>query len=120
VGTSGFRAYLLRRSRYVLIPNVIAITGTKESEANNMRSLVRKFNGEKYNWAWSFKKKVQAETWAEIMRNSGIKVRIITEKSKLPYITYICDADILRFDRTKGTHSWKILKGKAYAAAERA
>jgi hypothetical protein len=113
VGTSGFRAYLSRKSRYVLIPNVIAITGTKESEANNMIG-TKKFNGRLFSWAWSYTKKKKAEAWAGVMRKAGIKVRIVRDIEIIHL--WVCISDAAKLD----THAWKILKGKAYAAAERA
>lgn len=75
--------------------------------------LSKLFNGQSFSWAWSFTKKKQAEAWAGVMRKAGIKVRIV-KGSQIIHL-WICDSDINKI----GLHAWKILKGKAYAAASR-
>ena len=72
------------------------------------------FDGHRFSWAWSYTKKKQAEAWAGVMRKAGIKVRIVKDTQIIHL--WICISDTNKF----GSHAWKILKGKAYAAAERA
>lgn len=72
------------------------------------------FNGHRFAWAWSYTKKKQAEAWAAVMRKAGVKVRIVKDTQIVNL--WVCISDINKIN----AHAWKILKGKAYAAAERA
>jgi hypothetical protein len=77
----------------------------------------KNFGDKRYNFAWSYKSKRKATAWAEVMRKAGIKVRITS--SKTASVVWASHDDVEKYYKERGAHSWKILKGRAYAAAER-
>jgi hypothetical protein len=77
--------------------------------------LSKKFDGVEYGFAWSWKSKKKAKVFADYMRDHGIKARIVPWESSL-WAVYLCKKD----SQSKEWYSWKQIKGRAYAMAERA